>query len=249
MTDDHGVKLTGGRMTQNVVRVADTVRRPPSPASPFVAELLGLLAKNGFDGAPRYLGLDDEGMDTFTFVPGEVPARFRQWEDAQIAAAGALLRGLHDATRGSELAGRRPLVCHHDPGPNNVVFQDGSPVAFIDFDEAAPGAAFEDWGYMAWTWCVSSKVPERQVAVQAAQVRVLADSYDLDGAERVVAVDAILERQLRNVRFWAEGMQALRDNPASAMATPEQLSDRIAWSRREHDHTVAHRAVFEAALR
>ncbi|MEU4587783.1 phosphotransferase [Kitasatospora aureofaciens] len=83
-------------------------------------------------------------------MPGDVPARFRTWSNEQVAAAGALLRALHDATRGSALAGRHPVVCHHDPGPNNVTFRNGMPTAFIDFDTAAPGSALEDLGYMAW---------------------------------------------------------------------------------------------------
>ena len=69
-----------------------------------------------------------------------------------MAAAGSLLCAFHDATRGSRLAGRNPVVCHHGPGPNNTVFVDNRPVAFIDFDTAAPGDALEDLGYMTWTW-------------------------------------------------------------------------------------------------
>lgn len=38
-TSDTGVPLTGGRMTRGVVRVGDTVRRPASAASLFVAAL------------------------------------------------------------------------------------------------------------------------------------------------------------------------------------------------------------------
>ncbi|MFF1839091.1 aminoglycoside phosphotransferase family protein [Streptomyces sp. NPDC058231] len=67
------------------------------------------------------------------------------------------MRSLHEATRSSRLTGTSPVVCQHDPGPNNVVFHQGRPVAFIDFDTAAPGNPLEDLGYMAWTWCISSK--------------------------------------------------------------------------------------------
>lgn len=56
---------------------------------------------------------------------------------------------MHDATRGSRLAGHSPTVCHHDPGPNNVVFRNGLPVAWIDFDTAAPGDPLEDVAYVA----------------------------------------------------------------------------------------------------
>ncbi|MEV0000444.1 NUDIX domain-containing protein [Streptomyces sp. NPDC050848] len=120
------VELTGGRMTTGIVRDGVTVRRPSTPASPFVAALLGLLHSRGFDGAPRYLRREG-ATDILDFIPGEVPQRFRTWSNQQVSAAGALLRSFHDATRGSDPAGRFPVVCHHDPGPNNVVLRDGVP--------------------------------------------------------------------------------------------------------------------------
>ncbi|MGW1786136.1 hypothetical protein ACWCQQ_44745 [Streptomyces sp. NPDC002143] len=123
------VPLRGGRITEGVVRIGDTVRRPASAASPFVASLLDLLESRGFAGAPRYLGRDQAGRDTFSFVPGWVPSKFRPWTDAQVAAAGVLARAMHEVTRGSDLAGQRQVVCHHDLGPNNAVFQDETPVA------------------------------------------------------------------------------------------------------------------------
>lgn len=140
--------LSGGRITPDVVRVGNTVRRPASASSPFVAELLRHLQLQGFTGAPRHLGFDAAGREILSYLPGWVPARFQQWADPQVAVAGSLLRALHDATRGSRLAGRRPVICHHDPGPNNMVFVDDAPVAFIDFDTAAPGDPLEDLGYM-----------------------------------------------------------------------------------------------------
>ncbi|MEU5339485.1 phosphotransferase [Streptomyces sp. NPDC020766] len=142
------VPLSGGRITQGVVRVGDTVRRPVTARSAFVAELLNYLQQRGFNGAPRYLGLDDTGRDTFTYVPSRVPARFQLWSDDQVVAAGTLLRSFHEATRGSRLAATHPVVCHHDPGPNNAVLHQGRPMAFTDFDTAAPGDPLEDLGYL-----------------------------------------------------------------------------------------------------
>ncbi|MER5222281.1 aminoglycoside phosphotransferase family protein [Streptomyces flaveus] len=243
-TSDDVVPLAGGRLTQGVVRVADTVRRPASAASPFVAALLGLLENRGFAGAPRYLGRDEAGRDTFSYLPGWVPPKLQQWTDGQVAAVGALVRAMHDATRRNGLAEPHQVVCHHDLGPNNTIFQNETPVAFIDFDTAAPGSPLEDLGYVAWLWCVSSKAQAPPVAVQAAQVRVLADAYGLVGPERGVLVDAMLERQARNARFWAE----VQVNPGAVEATCRQIADRIAWSRREHAYTTANREVFEAAL-
>jgi Ser/Thr protein kinase RdoA (MazF antagonist) len=241
-TPAHAVPLTGGRIATGVVRLGETVRRPVCASSEFMASLLDLLARQGFSGAPTYLGQDD-GADLLSYIPGTVPSRFQVWSDAQIHAAASLLRALHDATRGSDLAGRYDVVCHHDPGPNNVVFQNDLPVAFIDFAEAAPGSRLEDVAYMAWTWSISSKETQ-PLPRQAEQVRLIADAYGLEPAERRVLVDCILERQARNVRFWAE----FQANPEIAPATPGQMNDRIEWSRREHAYVFAHRELFDQAL-
>lgn len=77
------VPLRGGRVTPGVVRVGDTVRRPATDASPFVADLLHLYERRGFAGAPRHLGVDDSGRDVFSYLPGDGPPRFRHWDDAQ----------------------------------------------------------------------------------------------------------------------------------------------------------------------
>jgi hypothetical protein len=238
------VPLEGGRITQGVVRVGETVRRPATPSSAFVAELLGHLQQTGFVGAPRYLGVDEAGRESFSYLPGLVPARFQHWSDAQVAAAGKLLRSFHDATAGSSLAGECPVVCHHDPGPNNAVFQHGLPTAFIDFDTAAPGERLEDLGYMAWTWCVSTRSGAVPAQVQAAQVRLLADAYGLPEAVRQGLVDAILDRQTRNARWWRTQLTS----PGPRIASGEQIVARIAWSEREHAYVTTHRPVFEGAL-
>lgn len=234
---DEAVPLTGGRLTQGVVRIGDTVRRKASASSAVTATLLQLLERHGYAGAPRYLGQDEEGRDILTFVEGWVPARFQRWSNNQVAAVGALLRVLHDITHGSTLAAHDDVVCHHDPGPNNFVFRDGVPAVLIDFDTAAPGSRLEDIGYAAWTWCIASKYDDARR--QAEQVRVLVDAYGLSAPQRHAVVDATLEQQTRNVRFWAE---------ASVAVTNQQRAERITWSRREHTFTAAHRDVFERLL-
>ncbi|TCC45667.1 aminoglycoside phosphotransferase family protein [Kribbella capetownensis] len=228
--------LSGGRITPGVVQIGDTVRRPTSLRSEFVVELLRLLEQRGFEQAPRYLGQDDAGRDILTYLDGQVPVRFQQWTDTQVAAFGRLLRAFHDATRGSRLAGDHEVVCHHDPGPNNVIFRDELPAALIDFDMAEPGSPLEDIGYAAWTWCVASKEP---LETQPGQVKVLVDAYGLAGSQRDAVVDAILDRQLRNARFWTE---------TTVEVTDHQRAERIAWSHREHAFTTTNRQAFEQAL-
>ncbi|MFE0138463.1 phosphotransferase [Streptomyces sp. NPDC059037] len=229
-------------MASEVLRRDDTVLRPASDSSEFMASLLKIFEQQNFRGAPKYLGQVD-GKDILTYIDGDVPAKFQPWSDDQVRAAARLLREMHDATRGSNLAGRFDVVCHHDPGPNNAVFQNGIPVAFIDFEQAAAGGRLEDVAYMAWTWSISSK-QVMALADQAAQVRLIADVYGLEEAERRALADCILERQSRNVRFWAECLA----HPETAPAAPDVLADRIAWSKREHRFVYAHREVFDRAL-
>jgi hypothetical protein len=236
------VALGGGRLTAGIVRIGATVRRPGSDASALTKRLLDALASAGFEGAPRYLGVDACGRDVLTYLDGWVPSLWQYFDDPQVAAAARILRAYHDATRG--LAGGQQVICHHDPGPNNFVFRNGLPHALIDFDMVAPADAIEDLGYMAWSWCVSSRVDRGPTAKQAAQVRLLADAYGCDVAHRTQLADAILERQLRNAALW--NAQRAR---AGTMFSLEQVEQRITWSLKEHAYTLSHRALFEDALR
>lgn len=228
------IPLTGGRITDGVVRVGETVRRPRSGASDFVAELLEMLRERGFEGAPAYLGIDGKGRDCFSHVPGLVEPKWGYWPDETVVAFGRLLRGFHDATRGSGLAGEYPVVCHHDPGSNNVVFRDGVPVALIDFDMAAPGDAIEDLAYAAWAWCISSNPARPAVEVQAAQMALLADAYQLDASRRDDLPAVIVKRIDRNRLFWEERKRCAED-----AAGEEQCAKMIGWTDRERSFVLA----------
>jgi len=237
--------LQGGRYTVGVVRIADTVRRPTSPASPFVARLLNHLEQRDCPFVPKHLGLDDLGRDTFSYIPGWVPAKFQSFDNAQVCRAAELLRAFHDATRGSTLAAGREVVCHHDPGPNNTVFQDGVPVAFIDFDFAAPGDSIEDLAYLAWTWCISSKPSRGPAERQAKQLRGVCDSYGLDASGRRRLIDAIIQRQQRNIGFWSDHLEKDVGQPTS----PEKIQERIDWSKDELNYTERNATLFYRAIK
>ncbi|NUT37261.1 MAG: phosphotransferase [Hamadaea sp.] len=237
------VPLTGGRLTSGVVRVADTVRRPAPPAGQFTAALLDHLHARGFTGTPRHLGRDDQGREILSFLPGDVPAKWRRHTDGQVTAAARLLRGFHDASR--DLAAPAgfareffsgyeeddAVICHHDPGPNNTVFRAGVPVAFIDVDFAAPGRRIEDVAYLAWSWCISSRPDRGSPAEQARQVRELAAAYGLTAAEHAALPDAIRDRMRRNVEFW-------RARPG------DRSAEIVAWTLGERAFLDAHATAF-----
>lgn len=146
--------LRGGRNNPAVVRIGDTVRRPQVANAPFVHDLLLYLEQVGFDGAPRFLGVDAEGREILTYLEGTVANGWEPgaWTDEQLQAMARLLRRYHDATAESPLVGTREVVCHNDFAPWNTVFVAGLPVAVIDFDGARPGPRLRDLAYVFWCW-------------------------------------------------------------------------------------------------
>ncbi|WP_406046267.1 phosphotransferase [Micromonospora sp. NBC_00898] len=176
-------------------------------------------------------------------MPGHVPPRWQHFTDDQVSQAARLLRKLADATRDLASSLRGEVVCHHDPGPNNTVFGDRQPVAFIDFDFAAPGHPLEDVGYMAWAWCISSRPDRGSATGQARQVRTLADAYGLSPADRDRLPAAIRERLRRNEAFWRD----LLDDEAAPIPRARS-AEMLAWTQRELAYTEANQETFIAAL-
>jgi aminoglycoside phosphotransferase (APT) family kinase protein len=211
--------LGGGRVTPGVVRVGETVRRPPRENSRFVGELLEHLEAHGFDAAPRYLGTDERGREMFSFLSGDVPADLDPAiPDEALVAAARLIRGFHDATAGTTLAADQQVVCHHDLSPCNFVFRSGLPVGIIDFDAAAPGERREDVGMGLFLWLnLGTDGPE--VAEQARRINLFCRAYGIEPAQEVIkaimdAVRANVE-QLRaesrtvNADWWQEQLDWL----------------------------------------
>ena len=160
VTDNRSeIPLRGGIANRDlVVRKGDTVRRPQRETSPATHALLRYLEEVGFDGAPRFLGVDPEGREILSYIAGEaVTPPFPAWAltDAALRSVAQLLRRYHEAVAGFDA---RPhhwppsppapydgsLLCHNDPNLDNVVFRRGHAVALIDFDLASPGSAVWD---------------------------------------------------------------------------------------------------------
>lgn len=213
------VALPKGDVTEGVVRVGDTVRRPRQPQSAFVAAYLDHLERVGFTGAPRFLGVDDRGRDVLDFVPGDVPgAPPEAWActDEVVAGIGRLVRDLHDASAGwepppelawfgrdragpemppelADLPGPPELVAHCDVTPQNVVFRDGRPVALVDFDLARPTRRVADMLTTAMWWVPLldpvDRAPAQRDVDVPARFGALLDAYGLPGAEREELLD------------------------------------------------------------
>jgi hypothetical protein len=163
----HEQPLVGSMDPRNApVRVGDTVRRTAGSTRAAVRDLLLHLESVGFDGAPRHLGIDDQGREVLTWIEGDVPLPpYPEWAmtDQALADLGGLVRRLHEATatfRGANAdwsaqwadPGGGSVICHNDLFPENVVFRDGRVVALIDFAMAAPGRPLWDVAIAAEIW-------------------------------------------------------------------------------------------------
>ena len=149
------VPLSGGDLSK-AVRVGGTVRRPSRRWSHQTARLLRHLESTGFDGAPKWLGVDATGRDVLTYIHGQCGFLPQIWNDHTPLAAGRLLRTYHDATRTMDFHAdaawqviypdkrRHQVICHNDFAPYNLIFDGREPFAIIDFDMAGPGPALRD---------------------------------------------------------------------------------------------------------
>ena len=174
------VLLAGGRVG-GAVRVGDTVRRPSGPWTPAVHDLLTWLGDAGVPAVPAPLGLDAAGWEVLRFVPGRtmgdaepVPPEFRSMP--LVAEVGRWLLRFHQAsaTFPSEprtwrrgVLGRRSggVVCHNDVSPHNLVLdEDGSLVAVLDWDMAAPGHPLDDVAFAAWQLVLRHGLPVQEEA-------------------------------------------------------------------------------------
>ena len=190
-----------------VTRIGETVRRPHRRTSPATHALLEHLERVGFEGAPRFLGVDDRGREVLSFVPGEAAIEpYEAWalsDEALVSVAG-LLRGYHDAVASFDAtahdwpqsvpaAFRGSLISHNDPNLDNVIFSGDRAVALIDFDLAIPGSAVWDVACAARLWAPlrdESDVPGQLRGRSLARLRTFVDAYGLPKPDRERVVDA-----------------------------------------------------------
>jgi len=256
------IPLAGGDVNVGenvVVRVGDTVRRPLSDRADAVHALLLHFESVGFDGAPRFLGIDERGREALSYVEGDpalppVPAG-----DDVLVELGRLLRRMHDAQEGFALPDgmRWPdlpveptaecVVCHNDLFWPNVVFRDARPVALIDWDLAAPASRLYDLASAANYWA-----PLRQDAealewglpteTRGPRLRHLCDAYGLDARDRVALLDVVAHlNELGYETHRVLGGQERRPGWREMWdaGSGERILARIAWFEAERGDLLA----------
>ena len=218
--------------TAGVVRIGDTVRRPSGPWAPTVRALLAHLAANDFP-APRPLGIDEEGREVLSWVPGNPTwlHHAHYWASSEnLKRAATLIRSLHDifdsfepppgaAWRGGwdrPADGRGP-ICHHDLAPWNMVMAADGSMGVIDWEGAGPGNRMRELAY-----AISGFVPLRRDAEcrrlgwrappqRAQRVELFRTAYGLPDGQRAALGEALVATARGAVAFgeqmYAEGRE------------------------------------------
>jgi hypothetical protein len=210
------IPLLGGDVTEGVVRIGGTVRRPSGPHSVLVRQVLEHLAAVGFTGCPRWLGTDQRGRDVLSFVDGEVAGRpWPAWvaDEDRVASVARLVRRFDDAMaplgvpEGAwaeraalpfppemppSTAGPQTFVAHCDVTPENVVFRDGQAFALIDFDLAGPATRVEEICNVLLWWAPLMPPADREPVVAdvdaVRRAALIVDAYGLEPADRELVV-------------------------------------------------------------
>jgi Phosphotransferase enzyme family len=214
------VPLTGGRSTPGVVQVADTVRRPLKPDSDRMHALLLYLERSGFDGSPRFLGIDGRGRGIYSYIDGFAPSHNGYvLEDDAVRAGARLLRRLHDLTEGTEFAAGSEVACHPNLSQPNFVFCAMSPVAIIDWDGTAPGTRLMNFADFLWAFVHPSVYDEGEPA--ARKLRIAADAYRWAGDGLVEAMLTVVGR----FQTIVEGDQGAMEWGAAELAYMRRNAD------------------------
>lgn len=264
------IPLLGGDVTEGVVRVGDTVRRPIGPNGDLIHALLLHLDDVGFDGAPRFLGIDSADRAVLTYIAGEVAGRPRPpWiaDEHRLVSVGRLLRAFDDAaitfvvpdgvtidpgfTDTPDLPPVPPyepeLIGHRDITPENVVFRDGRAFALIDFDLIGPATRVDEiinalryWGPIADPQDVD---PLMRDVDAVRRCRLFADAYEMSGDDRAKLVEVATMRLRRSWHLMRQ--RAEIDGGGWLRMWQEGVGDQILRAQRWLD---AHGPAIESAL-
>jgi len=191
----------------------------------------------------------DADNEVLTYIEGTVPwsTPVPDWAlvEQALHALGRLVRELHDLTAGTSLAHGTEVVCHNDLSPKNTVYrpqQEGHmPVAFLDWDLAAPGRRIDDVAHVCWQW-LELGPGVVNLALTRRRIQVIADGYGLeDGpAGRDELLPAVLRWQDRC--WWGIEAEASAGHPAMQRLVADGTAAGI---RAAYDWTASHQPLLQ----
>lgn len=207
--------LEGGNVTEGVVKVGDTVRRPSGPWTPFVHLYMCHVRDQGFRGVPWSLGTDEEDRHVVEWIEGEVTHPYQPVaaSSPSVAEVGGLIRQLHDAAASFVppadavwnvvIAPDEPaLIVHHDLAAWNFV-HGADRAVFIDWDLAGPGSRLWDIAWAAHSF--AGVGADKDPAAAATDLQALVDGYGLDQSDRERLIDLMPRRYLAMYELLESG--------------------------------------------
>lgn len=206
-------------MTESVTRMGNVVHRTHNANSDYVKAVLTHLERKGAEFSPRWLGMDSQGRDMFSYIQGHVPGNLGFYSDTQCVAATRLISHMHALLRDMPGCPHGMTVCHRDLSPCNFVFDDsGMPVGIIDWDAAAPGDPLCDFAYAMWMWLDIGN-DDQNARYVARRMRIMRASYiGMSAVPMEIIYDAMLGEMARVGR--------------GVFPTEEQTRATSEWTRR-----------------
>lgn len=214
-----GQPLKGGRSTNEVIKIGNTIHRSQGPNSKFVHNLLTQLDQQNFSYSPKFLGIDEKGREILSYIYGEVPTGDHRWTMEQVISVVHIMKKFHEATDHT--------ICHHDIAPWNVVLKNNIPVALIDFDEASVGDCIDDLAYFLWTFLeLGGDIP---IETQTTKIKKLCHEYGYSDSKKLT--EKILEQQKMILEMR---IRKSKTDSFSTGAVP-RIKKEIAWVEKNRE--------------
>ena len=233
------VALTGGNMN-DVVRRGQAVHRTAGPWTPTIHRLLNHLYGHGVDWLPRPLGLDEQGREILTYLPGTVPGYPMPswvWSEDVLVEAGRRLAQVHQASADFDatdtvwqLPAHSPVevICLNDVAPYNMVFDDDRQLTgFIDVDTASPGPRAWDLAYLAYRLAPLSQFEDttadlRSLPARRHRLELLCQAYAEGGDRVALATRGVLHTMIVRLEDLGDFAAARAAAGASQVAAHAQ---------------------------
>jgi hypothetical protein len=190
------IPLSGGRITQGVVRKGNYVLRPCCANSAFVHTVLMWLENKNVSISTRFIGLTDDGREITSFLEGISPDNLGDFNDDQLFEAGNIIKKLHFALSDFPGCLNGQTVCHNDLSPCNFMFRNGLPYAVFDWDAAEIADPINDVAYAVWLWCDIGNNDISPAAI-GKKIKIILDAYELCMKKRHSFITEVLKQMQR----------------------------------------------------
>lgn len=227
--------LIGGSMNQ-VEKIGDTVHKT-AKGHPMVREYLLYLEKEGMTGVPKFLGVDEQGREIFSYLPGKTMGPDFSHDhpclhsDQAVCDMARFMRKLHDISVGflPEAIkagwvnpyfhnGSFDTICHGDAAIWNFAFIDDRVSGLFDFDQAYPGTRY--WDLTSTLSMAAFPGPydydaEKHAGNTKRKIKLFFDAYGMPCPSDLM--DIVVDRMLRDFCEDTAARAAAGDKECLAM--------------------------------